>query len=74
MDWKENINKVGSKAYNENIKTGESTYDAATVMPMTRTDDSLAAYASNNWEISDKLIFSQGIPLQLCFGSKHPIL
>lgn len=57
-----NINKVGSKAYNENIKTGEITYDAATRY----ADDngqmtSLAAYASNNWEISDKLIFSQGI-------------
>ncbi len=57
-----NMNQVDSKAYNENIKTGEITNDAATRYPdggdkMT----SLAAYASNNWEINEKFIFSQGI-------------
>jgi len=57
-----NINQVDSKAYNQNIKTGEITNDAATRYP--DGDDkmtSLAAYASNNWEINEKLIFSQGI-------------
>ncbi len=57
-----NMNLVYSKAYNVNINTGAITNDAATRYPdgadkMT----SVAVYASNNWEISDKLIFSQGI-------------
>jgi len=56
------INYVGSKAYNENINDGSITYDAATRYPdggdrMTGS----AAYISNNWEISKKLIFSQGL-------------
>ena len=55
-------NDVGSKAYNENIKTGEITKDAATRYPDGDNNMmSLAAYASNNWEISDKFIFSQGL-------------
>ena len=56
------LNLVDSKAFNKNINTGEITLDAAT-----RYADggdnmkNIAAYASNNWEISPKLIFSQGI-------------
>lgn len=58
------INYVGSKAYNENITDGTVTFDAATRYPdggdrMLNT----AAYVSNNWEISKKLIFSQGLRL-----------
>jgi len=59
-----NINLVNSKAYNENILNGTITNDVATRYPdngdrMT----TLAAYASNNWEISKKIIFSQGLRL-----------
>ncbi|HOW32218.1 MAG TPA: TonB-dependent receptor, partial [Bacteroidales bacterium] len=59
-----NFNMVDSKAYNEKMSDGSITYDVATRYP----DDgssmlSLAAYASNNWEITDKLIFSQGLRL-----------
>jgi len=59
-----NVNFVDSKAYNENINDGAITYDVATRYPdngdrMT----TLALYASNNWEISDVLIFSQGLRL-----------
>lgn len=55
-------NMVDSKAYNQNIVTGAITDDAATRYPDGgNTFNSLAAYASNNWEISEKLIFSQGI-------------
>jgi hemoglobin/transferrin/lactoferrin receptor protein len=59
-----NINLVGSKAYNQNVNTGEITYDAASRYPdggdqMT----TISGYASNNWEISEKLIFSQGLRL-----------
>lgn len=56
------LNKVGSKAYNENIKTGEILYNVATRYPDGGDQMvNLAAYASNNWEISKKFIFSQGI-------------
>lgn len=59
-----NMNLVDSKAYNQNIKTSEITYDAASRYPDGGGQmQSLAAYASNNWEISDKLIFSQGLRL-----------
>lgn len=59
-----NINLVDSKAYNENITDGSITSDVATRYPdggnrMT----TLAAYASNSWEISKSVIFSQGIRL-----------
>ena len=56
------LNLVGSEAYNQNITSGEITQDAATRYP--DGGDymvNLAAYASNNWEISKKFIFSQGI-------------
>jgi len=57
-----NRNTVGSIAYNEHIVTGAITSDVATRYPDGDNQMmSLAAYASNNWEISDKLIFSQGI-------------
>ncbi|MCK9618421.1 MAG: TonB-dependent receptor [Lentimicrobiaceae bacterium] len=55
-------NSVSSEAYQKNILTGEKTYDMATRYP----DDynymfTLAAYATHNWEISKKFIFSQGV-------------
>jgi hemoglobin/transferrin/lactoferrin receptor protein len=56
------LNKVGSKAYNQNVNTGAITYDAATRYPDSVGNmKNFAAYASNNWEINEKLIFSQGI-------------
>jgi hemoglobin/transferrin/lactoferrin receptor protein len=56
------LNKVDSKAYNQNINTGEITYDVATRYPDGGDQMvTLSAYASNNWEINEKLIFSQGI-------------
>lgn len=59
-----NVNLVDSKAYNKNVSNGTMTNDAATRYPdngdrMT----TFAAYASNSWEISKSLIFSQGIRL-----------
>ncbi|MBK7171693.1 MAG: TonB-dependent receptor [Bacteroidales bacterium] len=59
-----NVNYVDSKAYNKNIKTGEITNDAATRYPDGGGQMmSFAGYASNNWEINEKFIFSQGIRL-----------
>jgi hemoglobin/transferrin/lactoferrin receptor protein len=56
------LNVVDSKAYNKNINTGDVTYDAATRYPDGGDNmKNIAAYASNNWEINEKLIFSQGI-------------
>ncbi len=56
------LNLVDSKAYNKNINTGEITYDAATRYPDGGDNmKNIAAYASNNWEINPKLIFSQGL-------------
>jgi len=56
------LNKVGSKAYNQDITNGAITYDVATRYPDGGDKMlNLSAYASNNWEISNKLIFSQGI-------------
>lgn len=62
--FEQTLNYVGSKAYNENITNGTITYDAATRYPDggDRMSNS-AAYVSNNWEISKKLIFSQGLRL-----------
>jgi len=58
------LNLVDSKAYNYNINSGETTYDAATRYPDGGDNmKNIALYASNNWEISKKLIFSQGIRL-----------
>jgi len=58
------LNLVDSKAYNKNITTGEITQDAATRYPDGGDNmKNIAAYASNNWEINPKLIFSQGIRL-----------
>jgi hemoglobin/transferrin/lactoferrin receptor protein len=55
-------NEVGSKAYNENIKTGVITKDAATRYPDGGDHmKSFAAYASNNWEVNQNLIFTQGV-------------
>jgi hemoglobin/transferrin/lactoferrin receptor protein len=56
------FNQVDSKAYNKNINDGAVTLDAASRYPDGGDNmKSFAAYASNNWEISKKLIFSQGI-------------
>lgn len=58
------MNKVGSKAYNENIKTGEILYNVATRYPDGGDQMmNLSAFVSNNWETNKKLIFSQGIRL-----------
>ncbi|MEI7726972.1 MAG: TonB-dependent receptor [Bacteroidota bacterium] len=55
-------NKVGSTAYNENIKTGAITYDRATRFPDQKANMMyFSAFASNNWKISQALEFSQGI-------------
>lgn len=59
-----NVNYVGSKAYNKNINDETITNDAASRYPDGGDNmTTLAAYASNNWEISKTLIFSQGIRL-----------
>ena len=56
------LNTVDSKAYNQNINTGAITQDAASRYPDGGDNmKNFAAYASNNWEISKNLIFSQGI-------------
>ena len=56
------LNQVDSKAYNRNITNSEFTQDAASRYPDGGDNmKNIAAYASNNWEISRKLIFSQGI-------------
>lgn len=58
------LNQVDSKAYNQNIVTSAITEDAASRYPDGgNTLNSFAAYVSNNWEISEKLIFSQGLRL-----------
>jgi len=55
-------NYVGSKAYNEEVNTGAITYNAASRYPDGGDNmKNFAAYASNNWEINENLIFSQGI-------------
>ncbi|TRZ74538.1 MAG: TonB-dependent receptor, partial [Bacteroidetes bacterium] len=55
-------NKVGSEAYNENIKTGVKTYDRATRFPDQKANMMyLSAYLSNIWSISKVFSFSQGI-------------
>ena len=56
------VNYVDSKTYNQNITSGEITFDAATRYPDGGDQmASRALYVSNNWEISKKLIFSQGL-------------
>ncbi len=56
------FNQVDSKAYNKNVNDGTITQDAASRYPDGGDNmKNMAAYASNNWEISKKLIFSQGI-------------
>ena len=56
------FNNVGSVAYNQNIETGEKTYDLATRYPDEKGQQlSLAAYLSNVWKIRSYLNFSQGI-------------
>jgi hemoglobin/transferrin/lactoferrin receptor protein len=55
-------NKVGSDAYNQNIKTGDIAYDRATRFPDQKANMMyLAAFLSNNWKINDYLEFSQGL-------------
>jgi len=56
------LNLMDSKAYNKNVNTAKITYDAASRYPDGGDNmKNFAAYASNNWEINEKLIFSQGI-------------
>ena len=55
-------NKVGSDAWNENIKTGVITYDRATRFPDKKANMMyLSAYLSNIWSINKVLSFSQGL-------------
>lgn len=55
-------NRVASKAYNKNILTNAITNDATSRYPDAGSRMSnFSAYASNNWEISEKVIFSQGL-------------
>lgn len=55
-------NHIGSKAYNENIKTGELKDDVATRYPdKDNNTTALAAYATHSWEITPDFIFSQGV-------------
>ena len=57
-----NYNNVGSTAYVDNIKTGETTYDRATRYPDKKANMMyLSAYLSNNWKINKVLAFSQGL-------------
>jgi len=55
-------NEVGSKAYNENINTGATTYDRATRYPDEKGNMMmLSAYVSNKWKINPVFTFSQGL-------------
>jgi hemoglobin/transferrin/lactoferrin receptor protein len=55
-------NNVGSKAHNENIKTGKTTDDRATRYPDQKANMTyISAYLSNNWNIKKVLDFSQGL-------------
>jgi hemoglobin/transferrin/lactoferrin receptor protein len=55
-------NDVKSTAHQEDISTGEITYDVATRYPDQKaTMMSLAAYLSNVWKINEVLNFSQGL-------------
>ncbi len=57
-------NHVGSYAYNINVNTLAKTLNNASRYPDNGSDyTTLAAYATHNWELSKKLIFSQGIRL-----------
>jgi hemoglobin/transferrin/lactoferrin receptor protein len=57
-----NYNDVGSSAYNENITTGEKSYNRATRFPDEKANMMyLSIYLSNNWKINKILEFSQGI-------------
>ncbi len=57
-----NYNNVGSDAYNQNINTGNITYDRATRFPDQKANMMyLSAYLSNNWKINPVLEFSQGL-------------
>ncbi|NTV15740.1 MAG: TonB-dependent receptor, partial [Desulfobulbaceae bacterium] len=55
-------NLVDSKAYNQDIVTGNISEDAASRYPDAGNSlNNFSIYATNNWEISEKFIFSQGI-------------
>lgn len=57
-----NFNDVGSKAHNENIKTGNETEDRATRYPDQKAQMMyLSAYLSNQWKINRIFEFSQGL-------------
>ncbi len=57
-------NHVGSYAYNINVNTLAKTLNNASRYPDNGSDyTTLAAYATHNWELNEKLIFSQGIRL-----------
>jgi hemoglobin/transferrin/lactoferrin receptor protein len=55
-------NTVKSEAYGENINTGDISYNISSRYPDAGNQMiTAAAYITDNWEINDKLIFSQGI-------------
>lgn len=55
-------NNIGSKAYNEYIKTGEIKEEVATRYPdKDNKTTSMAAYITHSWEITPEFIFSQGV-------------
>jgi hemoglobin/transferrin/lactoferrin receptor protein len=57
-------NNVGSYAYNINVNTLLKTMNNASRYPDNGSDyTTLAAYVTHNWELSKKMIFSQGIRL-----------
>jgi hemoglobin/transferrin/lactoferrin receptor protein len=56
------FNTVKSEAYGENINTGDISYNISSRYPDAGNQMiTAAAYITDNWEIGDKLIFSQGI-------------
>lgn len=56
-----NYNKVGSKAYVENISTSETAAFNTRYPGGGSSMQTLAAYITHNWEITPKFIFSQGV-------------
>lgn len=55
-------NHVGSVAYAINVNTNAKTYNIASRYPDNGSKyTTIAAYATHNWEISDKWTFSQGL-------------
>jgi len=57
-------NNVNSEAYAINVNTSAKTYNIISRYPDNGSNyTTIAAYASHNWDINDKWIFSQGLRL-----------